>query len=168
MFHQVINKKMKKNIILTVLSMFVFFGYSQEITKNDIIGIWQMRSKELNSGWFDNYQFFPNGEFKFNTNQNDATKRIISIGGKYSVKKNTLILEVSYSKEIVGGYLVRSETSGGSGWELKDGKVKTIFYKSKMKSYLTIEKCADTEGIECSYIDKVIYYKLENDPNNYD
>ena len=51
---------------------------------------------------------------------------------------------------------------------LKDGKVKTIFYKSKMKSYLTIEKCTDTEGIVCSYIDKVIYYKLENDPNNYD
>lgn len=159
---------MKKYIILTVLLISVFFGYSQEITKNDIIGIWQMRSKELNSGWFDNYQFFQDGKFKFNTNQNDATKRIVSIGGEYSIKNNTLILEVSYSKEIIGGYLVRSETSGGSGWELKAGKVKTIFYKSKMKSYLTIEKCTDTEGIECSYIDKVVYYKLENDPNNYD
>lgn len=158
---------MNKKIILSILSMFVFFGYSQEITKNDIIGIWQMNSKDLNSGWFDNYQFFPKGDFKFNTNQNDATRKIISIGGKYSVKNNTLILEVSYSKEIVGGYLVRSETSGGSGWELKDGKLKTIFYKSKMKSNLTIEKCTDTEGIGCSYFDKVIYYKLENDPNNY-
>ena len=49
-----------------------------------------------------------------------------------------------------------------------DWFVKTIFYKSKMKSYLTIEKCTDTEGIVCSYIDKIIYYKLENDPNNYD
>jgi len=32
------------------------------------------------NGYFDTYQFFENGTFKFNTNQNDETRRIISIG----------------------------------------------------------------------------------------
>lgn len=145
-----------------------FSAYTQVIDSKNIIGIWQSGNKDINSGWFDNYQFFSNGKFRFNINQNDSTKRIICIGGIYKIKDSIITLKTLFSKEIKGGHLIRSETSGGSGWELEGGKVMVINYKSKVVSYLTIEKCTNDENIPCLLIDKNIFYKLENDPSNYD
>jgi hypothetical protein len=156
-----------RKIVFITFFMVVFSACSQEITKKDIVGIWQLGFSELNSGWFDNYQFFPNGDFKFNTNQYDATNRVISFGGQYEIDSNILILEVSFITEIFGGSIVRSETAGGSGWELIDGTIETKYYKSKSKIFLTLENYCESEGISCIFIDKMIYFKLENDPNNY-
>jgi hypothetical protein len=152
-----------------ILMLFINFStYPQVIESSNVVGVWQLGSKELNSGWFDNYQFFSNGKFRFNINQNDLTKRIICIGGIYKIKDSILTLETTYSKEIKGGHLVRSEIAGGSGWELKGGTVTLITYKSKVISRLTIEKYANDENIECLFIDKNKYYKLEDDPVNYE
>ena len=141
--------------------------YSQVIENKDVVGIWQFNNKNIAAGWLDNYQFFSNGKFLFNTNQNDSTKRIISIGGTYKIKDSLLTLQSTFSKEIQGGYLVRSNTAGGSGWEIKGGKVIVIKYKYKKISSLKIEKCLNKEDIPCILIDKRIHFKLDDDPSNY-
>lgn len=137
----------------------------QVVDKKNLIGLWQFGSKEVNAGFFDTYQFFANGSFKFNTNQNDATRRIISIGGTYEIKNNLLLLKTIYNKEIHGGILVRSETEGGSGWELSGGKIITTKYKSPKESTITIERCETEE--ECILLDSRKYYQVEKDPNNF-
>lgn len=144
-----------------------FSCYSQTFENKDLVGIWQFNNRNIASGWLDNYQFFPNGKFCFNTNQNDSTKRIISIGGTYLLKNNILTLQTTYSKEIYGGHLERSETAGGSGWEVTGGKVITIKFKSKIISHITLEKCDDKEDVSCILLDKRIHFKLENNPINY-
>lgn len=153
--------------LLLCAILYANIAHGQQVDKSDFVGIWQFGSQELNAGWFDNYQFFLNGNFCFNTNQNDATKRIISIGGTYKIKGDTLILQTTYSKEIQGGCLVRSETAGGSGWEIKGGKIITSKFKSAKVSYLQIESCKDKEKVPCILLDKRKHYKLESDPNNY-
>ncbi len=138
---------------------------SQVIDKNNIIGVWQFDSKEVNAGFFDSYQFFANGTFKFNTNQNDATRRIISIGGTYELINNHLILKTTYTKEVQGGYLVRSETAGGSGWEISGGKIITINYKTPKSSFITVGICKSEK--ECILLDSRKYYQVEQDPKNF-
>jgi hypothetical protein len=157
---------MKLALINFFFLTFNFSSYSQ-VNQLDIVGIWQSTIKELNSGWFDNYQFFFNGKFRFNTNQSDATRRIITIGGNYKIIKDTLVLEISFSKEIKGGFPIISETAGSSGWEIQDGKIVTIKYKSVKKCYLLIENSTEASSVPCILINKIKHYKLENNPNNY-
>jgi hypothetical protein len=106
--------------VILVISIFFNLSYNklnaQNLKKEDLIGIWQYGSSEINSGWFDNYQFFNNGSFVFNTNQNDGLKRVINIGGTFSLKSDTLFLYINFSKELLGC----------SGWVIENGTVKTI------------------------------------------
>lgn len=151
--------------IILLAGLFSSHTLIQVIDKKNIIGVWQFGSKEVNAGFFDSYQFFTNGTFKFNTNQNDATRRIISIGGTYELKNNRLMLKTTYTKEIQGGFLVRSETAGGSGWEISGGKIITTNYKTPKVSSITIGICENEK--ECILLDSRKYYQVEEDPNNF-
>lgn len=153
--------------VIFIAILYTSVGYCQQLNKSDIIGIWQFNSREINAGWFDNYQFFLDGNFCFNTNQNDATRRIISIGGKFNIIGDTLILHTTYSKELKGGYLVRSETAGSSGWEINGAIIDVIKFKSPKLSYLQLENCKEHEKLPCILLDKRKYFKLENNPKNY-
>jgi hypothetical protein len=128
-----------------------------------IIGVWQFGCAEVNTGYFDTYQFFENGTFKFNTNQNDGTRRIISIGGTYTFKKKCLLLNTTFIKEIQGGYLVRSETAGGSGWEIFGGNLITTYFQSPKADSITVGLCEYEKG--CILLDSRKYYFIEEDPN---
>jgi len=150
------------------LSVIVFFISSYSLSQDiKLSGIWQINSSEINSGWLDSYQFYDNGKFIFNFNQNNSQNRIISFGGYYQLNDENITLFTEYSKEIIGGKLIRSLTQGGSGWEIAGGKVEIIKYHDRIVSNLSIKKCDDSKQIPCLYFDNVIYYKLENDPDKY-
>lgn len=156
--------KLLLKICLLVLYTNIIYG---QINKSELIGIWQFGSKELSSGWLENYQFFSDGRFCFNTSQYDGVNRVVSIMGRFKLNKDTLILKITKSKELRGGVFVRSETLGGSGWVIEGGKIITIKYKNPKSSILVVEKCDKVGDIPCILIDKLIHYKLENDPSNY-
>ena len=150
------------------LSILMFFIYSFSLSQDiKLSGIWQMNSNEIFSGWLDCYQFYDNGKFIFNFNQNNSQNRIISFGGHYHLNDENITLYTEYSKEIIGGKIIKSLTQGGSGWEIEGGKVEIIKYNDEIVSSLSIKKCDDSKLIPCLYIDNVIYYKLENDPDKY-
>lgn len=151
--------------LMLLVGLFSSHSQSQTSDQKDIIGIWQFGTKEVSAGFFDSYQFFANGTFKFNTNQYDGTRRILSIGGTYEVKNNRLRLKTSYSIEIQGGFLVRSETAGGSGWEISGGKIVTLNYKTPQESFLSFGICENEK--ECILLDSLKYYLVDKDPKNY-
>lgn len=66
--------------VILYVSIYINNIFFHGTDKKMIIGVWQFGCVEVNTGYFDTYQFFENGTFKFNTNENDETRRIISIG----------------------------------------------------------------------------------------
>ena len=157
---------MKLLLKVCLLVLYTNIIYSQ-INKSELIGIWQSGSKELSSGWHENYQFFSDGRFCFNTSQYDGLNRVVSIMGTFKINENTLILKITKSKELRGGVFVRSEILGGSGWVIEGGKIIILNYNKPKSSFLVIENCDKVDGFPRVFIDKGVYYKLEKDPSNY-
>lgn len=151
--------------VILYVSMYINNIFFHGTDKKMIIGVWQFGCVEVNTGYFDTYQFFENGTFKFNTNQNDETRRIISIGGTYTLNKNYLVLHTTFINEIQGGYLVRSETAGGSGWGISGGKPITTQFQSPKADSITVDFCENEKGY--ILLDSRKYYLIEEDPNNF-
>lgn len=167
MINKTINDFKRVFIFTTTLIILLFNNLNaQNLKKEDLIGIWQFGSSEISSGWFDNYQFFNNGSFVFNTNQNDGLKRVISIGGTFSLKSDTLFLYINFSKELLGGIPSRSNIAGGSGWVIDNGTVKTIKHKQTREN-LMIQKGDNSTNQSYILLNSIKYFKAEDDPNNY-
>ena len=134
-----------------------------------MIGVWQINTPEVNSGYFDTYQFFTDGSFKFNTNQNDGLRRVLGIGGKYKLNKGVLTFIVEYTKEIVGGAIARSEiTTGSDSWAIEGGQISKKKLLKPIKVGASIEIGKKSNGTDCIIIDKRNYFKVDNDPNNFE
>lgn len=158
-----------KHIFIISNICFIFFCNvvnAQNLEKEDLVGVWQFGSSEISSGWYDNYLFFNNGSFVFNTNQNEGLKRIISIGGTFILKSDTLFLYINYSKELTGGIPTRSNTVGSSGWAIQNGTVMTIKHKP-VKEYLIIQKGDNPTNQSYLLLNSIKYFKADDDPNNY-
>ncbi len=146
---------------------FLLIALTSSIKAQTILGVWQFGSSEINAGYFDTYQFFPDSTFKFNTNQNDGLRRILIIGGKYQVKKNKLYFIVNYTIEVVGGKPKRSEImSGSDSWSLEGGEIKTFQLKNPMRQSADLEFISK-ENTKELLIDKRKFFKVDNDPNNF-
>jgi len=122
---------MKKYLLFGYFFLVFASCYSQTKMKDaDIIGVWQLGSFEISSGYLDNYQFFKNGEFRFNLNQYDELKLIISIKGTYSISHDSISFKPYSLIKITGGdQLIRNPTCTlHDSWSL-DGKISTIEIK---------------------------------------
>jgi len=133
-----------------------------------ITGLWQFGSSEVNSGYFDTYQFFSDGTFKFNTDQNDGLRRILTIAGTYKLKKDTIIFSVKYSVEVVGGDISRSEISSRSdSWSIEGGKITECKVKKLVSDNASFKLLDSGNQIKIILIDKRKYYKIDDDPNSF-
>jgi hypothetical protein len=151
---------MKKNIILAFLSMFIFKSKAQ-----DLIGIWQEKTIEVSSGYLGTYQFFSDNSFKYNTNQYDGLRRVISIGGEYKVNNDTIILDVRYSLELFGGNISRSEiNTENNSWTIDNADMRKNILNKSIRLYVILKK---TEKENVIILDEQKYYKIDVDPNNY-
>lgn len=154
---------MKRIALLFFTIISINFCFAQKI-----IGIWQLKTSEVSSAYFDTYQFFSDGTFHFNTNQYDALRRIISIGGRYKVEKNKLSLTVEYTIEKLGGSFKVGEISAGSdSWSLTNAQIKKIPALKAATQIASVEIGGKDKGTDIVVINKAKYYKVDDDPNNF-
>ncbi len=152
-----------KKIVLLILVLKCFSVQAQSLT-----GIWQLNTPEVSSGYQDTYQFFSNGTFRFNTNQSDGLRRILSIGGKYKIEKSNIIFNIEYTIEIVGGSIHRDEiTPGSDSWAIEGGQTKKISLTKSTMQRAILEVGKKDKGVDILLIDKRKYYKVDNDPDNF-
>jgi hypothetical protein len=107
--------------------------------------------------YLDIYQFFNNGKFIFKPNEYNGLNRVISINGTYKIKGDTLFLIPYFTKEVVGGSPIRSEsTTLSDTWELINGHIKTFVCK-KISQPVIIK--IDTSG-NTIFLDNRKFYRI--------
>ena len=145
-----------------------------------LVGIWQV-SPDIASGWSDNYQFFADGHFVFNSNQMDCAKREISYAGQWRVKGNSLSLYISQRKILEGGRFEQARGSCGSDLVLLGARLKVIDVTPRKLLTLTLAEARPSPGevynpitkkVEWRNIQHILiggtdYWKLRDNPNEY-
>lgn len=123
---------MKKAILVIGLIIVVKLTFSQRHSK--LLGKWQAENKEITSMYHDSYQFFNDGKFVFKPDEYIGLNRIIGINGVYKLKGDTLFLTPMFTKEVIGGHLIRSEsTTLSDTWEIVGGQEKRLVCIKKIK-----------------------------------
>lgn len=138
------------------------------INAQSLVGIWQLNTPEVSSGYLDTYQFFSNGTFRFNSSQYNALRRVITIGGKYKVQKDKVTFLVEYTMEKVGGvFKVGDVSSGSDSWSITGGQIKRVPLLKTLTQYASIETGIKDKEVDVIKINKAKYYKVDNDPENF-
>jgi len=152
---------------LYVLMMLIYLSLPSIGQDNDITGLWQYKTAEVYSGLLDNYKFDGKKHtFEFRTNEMDGLNRIISIGGEYEIKQDTLFFYTKYTLEYEGGYPVRSMTTTLSdSWELEGGEIKkNDLSDKKLVEKVTIKQAVDKNiGLRYILIDGKVFYQIKSD-----
>jgi len=160
----------KTYFLLFSLIVFNTSCVGQSVDNSLLIGIWQAESHEIGSAYLDNYQFFKTGEFKFNVNQYNELKRIVSIKGSYSVKDDTIYFKAIAIIEKTGGdKLIRSKTSSlNNSWSLIGNfSNREIALKESEIIPVPIKLCESVNGYQCLLIEGERFYKIIKDPDDY-
>lgn len=148
---------MKKIKLLICCLVLINLAFGQ--IKNNLTGKWQAESKELTSMNLDTYQFLNNGRFTFEPDGYNGLNRIISISGRYKIKGDTLLLTPEFTKEITGGYPVRSEsTTLSDTWEIIQGQIKTFSCKKRLCQPAIIKINPDNKTFT---LDERKFFKLD-------
>jgi hypothetical protein len=151
-----------KKLIFSLIGLFYFTNFSNS---QNIVGLWQSGSAEITAAYLDTYQFFPDGTFRFNTNQYDELRRIISLGGNYKLEGDRIRFTVKYSIEVIGGTFSRTEIGTGSdSWSIENGVIKN-FPIQKPKEDIASFSFNESQNI--LLIDKRKFFKIHDDPNDF-
>ena len=154
---------MKKIILLFVVTIRLGYANAQQL-----VGIWQYSTAELSSGYIETYQFFSDGKFRFNTSQYDALARIKTIGGKYKVENKRIVFFVEYTIEDEGGVPKIGEISSGSdSWAIMNGKRVKKHLLKVIKQYAELELSDKSRNPSWICINRMKYYKVHNNPDNF-
>ena len=106
-----------------LLSLFLL-GATLHGRAQSIVGTWQIASKNPGEGLMENYIFMVNNTFEYRTDSDDGLRRLIAFGGTYKFEKGVLKLDITYTREVVGGTLERSsQTHGNDSWAIEGGTV---------------------------------------------
>jgi len=156
------------HILLFILNLSAC-SFSQSITHDEILGLWQCESKEIASAWLDTYQFYSDGRFVFNLNQYDEAKRVLAIKGHYRIVEDTLFFKVEATIELVEGYFARNTLTNTHGsWSLAGDLVKKeIGQPEKEEQIALINKCEEKQQFNCIIIDGSVYYKISSNPDDF-
>lgn len=95
----------KKN--LDKISQFMPPLINKELDKVKLIGVWH-ELPMLPAGWADKIIFFNNNTFRYDFNEMDQIKRIISMSGYYNIFLNRLTLYAIKRKIIRGGTIIKN------------------------------------------------------------
>lgn len=112
--------KRKSFLFLTML----LAGTALSSQAQTIFGTWQVASKKTGEGLMENYVFNVDNTFEYRTDSDDGLRRVIALGGTYTFAKDVLKLEITYTRELVGGTIERSRvTTGNDTWAIEGGTV---------------------------------------------
>jgi len=143
--------------------------YSQFIMSDEILGVWQSESDEIAGAWLDTYQFYSDGRFVFNLNQYDEARRVNSIKGHYRLSKDTLFLKVESTIELIDGYFERNTlTSVHGSWSLAGNVIEKEIKQPVIKeNYTIVKRCSEKTKTFCMLIDGAKYFRISQNPNDY-
>ena len=165
---------MSKKLIAAIFGILLLIGNisaqeknSDKLIRTELIGIWQA-SPSVGSGMDDNFQFFADGNFRFNYNQMDGTKRIISYGGNWKVSNGKLILTVKTMTVLIGGKWTKSSGSIATEYEIEGGEILELKVSPANEMKLNLSKFLKEELYETFKIDGIKYWKLSSDPKTYE
>lgn len=148
-----------KNLFIMVCVLMISLCFGQNKTLK-VIGLWQAESAEVTSMYYDTYQFTSDSKFIFKPNEYNGLSRIINIGGKYEIIGDSIILTPHFTKELIGGYPVRSMiTTLSDSWEIEGGKIKKLPCNSKNKQTASIQLC---KSDDCILIDNRKYFRIKD------
>jgi len=137
-------------------------------SRSNLVGVWQANSSGMAAGWGDAYRFFKDGSFRYHPAQaEESFDRIVSINGNYILRGDSLVLEVRSSTELTGGTFERDFREDAGLWLLKNTTVKIIPQEKASRFILIIGSCSTENDHKCLTIDGVPYYKMRNDPEDY-
>lgn len=149
----------KKHIILIFLFGLLGVVKAQKIENNWIIARWQLNQATLTSMNLDMYEFHRDSIFLFMPDSYNGLNRIIEIEGRYSLKGDSITLIPMFTKEVFGGYPVRSEiTTLSDTWEILGGKIKRVKCKKITAQKAYIHYNPEEKAL---LIDNYKYYKVE-------
>ena len=137
-------------------------------TKRRLIGVWQ-DSKGVGSGLTNNYQFFENGTFRFNYNEMDGIKRLLSYSGIWNVYKSRLYVHINRMTFHIGGRWKAATGSIATEYEIVGGraitkKISPIERLSYSLSAIELEE----EMYTTVRIGDTKFWKLSSDPEAYE
>lgn len=163
---------MKKNVIIPAFILVAILapglrGQSAD-AKSQLVGVWQ-NSQGVGSGLTDNYQFFDDGTFRFNYNEMDGTKRVLSYSGFWNVYKNRLHVHISRVTIHIGGRWQPATGSIATDYEIVGGRViaKKISPVEKL-SYSLSAFGLEEEVYTTVMIGNEKFWKLSSDPKAYE
>jgi hypothetical protein len=136
----------------------------------DIYGVWQVNSHEIGAAYLDNYQFLKDGTFRFNINEYDELKKIVSIKGYYEVFVDSISFKPESFIEIVGGnHIIRSKTTSlHDSWSLLGHTgLKESIIVNKEVFFVSFEVCDSVKLIPCILLDGNRYYRIFKEVNDY-
>jgi len=142
---------------------------SPEVSKTDIVGVWQFGSPTIGAYVMENFQFSKNGKFIYNYEPEDDTRNIVQLKGTYRMEKSLLFFTVTSRKERVGGGLEAAALGTDEYlFVFNNDSTRVVRYKNPKElnplEILDVKKTAKSFSI---HINNRVYYKLSSDPNKY-
>jgi hypothetical protein len=152
-----------KKILLSLLFVFCL----TTLRAQKIVGRWQAQFATLSNEDLENYQFFNDGTFCFNTYGDDGLSRIQKICGTYMIAANKIILTPTYYTEKTDGDIVLDGVEPGTAvWRFENIKLKKILINNPVKKEVPF-KLYTKQNSYVIEIDGSQYYKINNDPAKY-
>ena len=151
---------MKVLIITSILCVFSNLLIAQNIT-----GRWQAGSPFVSAAYNENYQFFSDGTFYYNTPDDDGLTRVLTIGGKYNINKNNLILVPEFYIELYDGKLTMSgELLDNNNWAFDGQKTRKINLDQHLNHTIKYKLYA-LKGTKVLELNIEKFYRITDDPN---
>lgn len=152
-------------ILQSIQLIFCQISNGQIVSKDYLVGVWQLSTPRTGAGLLENFKFFKDGSFVYTFDPLSENKRFITLKGTFRITKNELYFKIRSSTEVVGGDVF----SGGvgadedlfviGGYTLREKKVDK---PKELDPLFIMENNLKTKSIK---INNKSFYKLTSDPN---
>lgn len=146
--------------------LFSLLLFSTYIKAQNIEGVWQINSYIVGSTLDQYYQFNNDENFRFHPSGFDGLNRILSIGGKYQIEKDSIYFLVEFIEECIGGTIERSTiTTHNNSWAINndDCKIVKTFFDVKKKWSVPFKFNVNQEGHKIIVIGDNIYFWVKEE-----
>lgn len=144
------------------------YVHSNSIGISGLIGRWQRNTNMVGNGLGQNFQFFKDSSFILHLGDDgDDARRVVSLKGKYLIKKDALFFTILSQTEIIGGKVAVDPDAYGLSFHIfniDSGKLVEFPVKNPIVEapcYITIINKS------CIKLDNETYYRISNDPNKF-
>lgn len=154
-------------MILGWAAPLVMCGSPKQIPPKALVGLWQVRTAEVASGFTDIYRFYSDGSFKFGFNQFTEPKRFLELHGHYVLKGHAITFQITERTDWVGGEIVRGGPEADGEWVVEGGKAVTIKQSGKQSDPVEIAYLPGSGNKPaCLVIDGRKYFQVSDDPRS--